>query len=472
MKRIFLGNKIQSILFIAAIVIVLMPIPSCANPSPPNATATIDKNNNLIFNIQGSVKSPGEVTVKYWSLGIDPLVTAPVLTKNKAFSVAVMRLRPSTQYQYQVFLSSSSDVPVLQYQGTFNTGALPPGLQNAKIQLVKGTPTYDLLLLDYDCTNFNGIVAIDREGQIVWYFQNDNQVFTATPEDNHDIVFNELSQNVGYTMKEIAPDGSTIHSVNDILPDGSLCAPHGRWNHEMLVRPDNKVWTIGADIRTIDISGNETMQTGGTIEQWDMNKGTVTRLVSLFDILDPVTDRTADSSLTTGFFWQGNNNQYAGETEDWTHSNSLDVLPNGDILMSNRHLNQVIAIKPDFSGIDWKLGGVGSDFTFPNPSDQFYHQHYVKVLPNGDILLFDNGNTRPADQGGEYSRAEELKLDFNTMQATKVWEYRNVPDIFSSAVGSVVRLNNGDTVVDFGVDPVNENHRFSPWWKPTQTVIL
>jgi hypothetical protein len=199
------------------------------------------------------------------------------------------------------------------------------------------------------------------------------------------------------------------------------------------------------------------MQTGGTIEQWDMNKGTVTRLVSLFDILDPVTDRTADSDLTSGFFWQGNNNQYAGQTEDWTHSNSLDVLPNGDILMSNRHLNQVIAIKPDFSGIDWKLGGVGSDFTFPNPSDQFYHQHFVKVLPNGDILLFDNGNTRPTDQGGEYSRAEELKLDFNTMQATKVWEYRNVPDIYSSAVGSVVRLNNGDTVVDFGVDPVNEN---------------
>ena len=125
--------------------------------------------------------------------------------------------------------------------------------------------------------------------------------------------------------------------------------------------------------------------------------------------------------------------------------------------MSNRHLNQIIAIKPDFSGVDWKLGGVGSDFTFPNPSDQFYHQHDVKMLPNGDILLFDNGQSRPDDQGGQYSRAEELKLDFTTMQATKVWEYRNVPDLFSSAVGSAVRLSNGNTVVDFGVDPVTED---------------
>ena len=361
MKRSSIDNKLRAILMIAAIITVLMPIASCANLSPQNITATMDNKNSLIFNIQGPVKAPGEVTVKYWSQGIDPLVTAPVSTKNTSFSVAVMRLRPSTQYQYQVILSTSSRVPALQYQGTFNTGALPPGLQNAKIQLAQGTPTYGLLLLDYNCTNFNGIVAIDREGQIVWYFQNDNQVFTATPEDNHDIVFNELSQNVGYTMKEIAPDGGTIHSVNDTLPDGSLCAPHGRWNHEMLVRPDNKIWTIGADIRPVTLGNNATLQTGGTVEEWDMNTGTVTRLVSLFDLLDPVTDRTDDSNTTAGFFWEGNNNQYAGQTEDWTHSNSLDVLPNGDILMSNRHLNQVIAIKPDFSGVDWKLGGVGSD---------------------------------------------------------------------------------------------------------------
>jgi hypothetical protein len=168
-------------------------------------------------------------------------------------------------------------------------------------------------------------------------------------------------------------------------------------------------------------------------------------------------DRGVDSDVTGGFFWAGSQNQYAGEAEDWTHSNSLDVLPNGDILMSNRHLNQIIAIKPDFSGVDWKLGGPGSDFTFPNLSDQFYHQHYAKMLPNGNILLFDNGNLRPDDQGGQYSRAEELKLNFDTMEATKVWEYRNMPDLYSSAVGSVVRLNNGNTIVDFGVDTVNED---------------
>ena len=434
-----------------------MPVASCAKLSLKNISAFMDANNSLIFHIQGTASTKSRVTVQYWSDGDGPFITAPVPTNGTSFSVDVMRLRPSTQYNYEVFLSTSSKKQSLQYQGTFTTGVLPPALQTANIKVIKGKPTYDLLLLDYNCDNFNGIIAIDSAGQIVWYFQNDNQVFTLAQEDNFNIVFNEVSQDIGYTMKEITADGETAHSIDDRLDDGSLCAPHGRWNHEMLLEPGGKVLTIGADIRTVNIDGNDTLQTGGTVEEWDINKATVTRLVSLFDVIDAATDRTADSNLTTGFFWQGSQGQFAGTVEDWTHTNSLDVLPNGDILVSNRYLNQLIAIKPDFSGVDWKLGGEGSDFSFPNPDDEFYHQHDATMLPDGNILLFDNGNTRPDGQGGEYSRAEELKLDFKTMQATEVWEYRNNPDIFSSAVGSAIRLKNGDTVVDFGVDPVNED---------------
>jgi hypothetical protein len=38
------------------------------------------------------------------------------------------------------------------------------------------------------------------------------------------------------------------------------------------------------------------------------------------------------------------------------------------------------------------------------------------------------------------------------MEAHKVWEYRHQPDLYASAVCSVVRLDNGNTVVDFGFD--------------------
>jgi hypothetical protein len=37
----------------------------------------------------------------------------------------------------------------------------------------------------------------------------------------------------------------------------------------------------------------------------------------------------------------------------------------------------------------------------------------------------DNGDGRPAAEGGQYSRALELALDWNSMTASKVWEYRH-----------------------------------------------
>jgi hypothetical protein len=110
--------------------------------------------------------------------------------------------------------------------------------------------------------------------------------------------------------------------------------------------------------------------------------------------------------------------------------------------------------------IAWRIGRFKSDFTFPNPSDRFYHEHYVRMLENGNLLLFDNGNGRPAVEGGLYTRALELALDWGSMTATKVWEYRHqvganggVPVYkYADRVGSAQRLENGNTIVWFGAD--------------------
>jgi hypothetical protein len=61
--------------------------------------------------------------------------------------------------------------------------------------------------------------------------------------------------------------------------------------------------------------------------------------------------------------------------------------------------------------------------------------------------MFDNGNFRPE---GEYSRGLELELDFAAMTARKVWEYRHQPDIYSDRISNVLRLPNGNTLVNFG----------------------
>jgi hypothetical protein len=142
------------------------------------------------------------------------------------------------------------------------------------------------------------------------------------------------------------------------------------------------------------------------------------------------------------------------------HGNSLQVAPTGVILMSMRHLDTVLAISPQLDKIAWRIGRFKSDFSFPNPGDRFYHEHYVRMLENGNLLLFDNGNGRPAAEGGQYTRALELALDWRSMTATKVWEYRHQVGAsggtpiykYADRVGTAQRLANGNTIVWFGAD--------------------
>jgi len=73
-------------------------------------------------------------------------------------------------------------------------------------------------------------------------------------------------------------------------------------------------------------------------------------------------------------------------------------------------------------------------------------QHCVRVLPNGHLLMYDNGlsHTPP------HSRAVEYALDVPHRTATMVWEYEPSPAIFTAIVGSAERLRNGNTLVGFG----------------------
>ena len=73
-------------------------------------------------------------------------------------------------------------------------------------------------------------------------------------------------------------------------------------------------------------------------------------------------------------------------------------------------------------------------------------QHDVRLLPNGHLLLYDNGYAHSPSE----SRAVEYALDVGSMTATMVWQYRHSPAIFTPVVGSVQRYADGATLVGFG----------------------
>jgi arylsulfate sulfotransferase len=85
------------------------------------------------------------------------------------------------------------------------------------------------------------------------------------------------------------------------------------------------------------------------------------------------------------------------------------------------------------------------DFDWP------WYQHAPKVLPNGNLILFDNGTTRNYIIAGpqSYSRAVEYEIDEVNMTVKQVWEYgkERGTETFSRFVSDVDYLEGSNSIV-------------------------
>lgn len=113
--------------------------------------------------------------------------------------------------------------------------------------------------------------------------------------------------------------------------------------------------------------------------------------------------------------------------------NSVFSLPNGDILLSMRHIDTVAIIDKDTGDVKWRWG-----------RGEIAHQHDATLLDNGNILLFDNGTQRRGF-GPTYSRV----LEVNPATGKIEWEYKSDPptDFYTATMGGCERLPNGNTLI-------------------------
>lgn len=78
---------------------------------------------------------------------------------------------------------------------------------------------------------------------------------------------------------------------------------------------------------------------------------------------------------------------------DANHTNSIELDVDGNIIASNRHMNQVNKIDRNTGEFIWRLGGVMNQFTWINEPEPFTYEHDARVLDNGHITVWDNGNS-------------------------------------------------------------------------------
>jgi hypothetical protein len=145
----------------------------------------------------------------------------------------------------------------------------------------------------------------------------------------------------------------------------------------------------------------------------------------------------------------------ARDGNDWTHGNSVQETPDGNLLYSSRHQDWLIKI--DYNHGDgggdvvWRLGKDG-DFQYASddPYPWFSHQHDAnfEILDPSVLLVFDNGNTRVAAEEGGHSRGQAIRLDEQSRTASL--ELNADLGVYSLAVGSAQKLRDGDYHFDAG----------------------
>jgi hypothetical protein len=137
---------------------------------------------------------------------------------------------------------------------------------------------------------------------------------------------------------------------------------------------------------------------------------------------------------------------------EYAHINSVFEDFDGNLIMSFRHVSQVVKVARPSGQIMWRLGGRTNQFQFVNdPFSNICGQHTVSRLDSGNILLFDNGqNCWPiVAERGETTRVAEFQLDEQNMTAELVWSYSD-PNIINLFAGSAQRLPNGNTMIGWG----------------------
>lgn len=158
------------------------------------------------------------------------------------------------------------------------------------------------------------------------------------------------------------------------------------------------------------------------------------------------------------------------DTHDWFHNNAVwyDKKTNS-LSFSGRHQDIVINLDYETGELNWILGDpegwpqemVDKYFFTPVGEGAFdwqYEQHACVIVPNGDVMVFDNGHYRskvkenyiPAQNN--FSRGVRYKIDTDAMTIEQVWQFgkeRGV-DFFSCYISNVEYYGEGHYMVHSG----------------------
>jgi hypothetical protein len=278
----------------------------------------------------------------------------------------------------------------------------------------KFTSNFFLAQGSFKPLGLGGTFILNRFSEIVWFYTSSkpmDRLYCAEPLGNGRYALLEKSGQ----FEIFNFDGTIEKSVNFSVET----------HHELLMGSSNTILTFG--FQNVNFAGKAGLKldpgiyTVGTMLELDPVTGSSTPLWNAFDdSVSLLAQRTAPTP------W------------DFDHINSIFHVEGKGYLVSARNLNSLLFLDEAFKMV-WSLGSApGATINTQGTNLEFSGQHHASFLPNGNILLFDNGSTT--------SRVLELKVDEVDLSARMVQEFLPDPPLFSATLGSAYRLQNGSTV--------------------------
>ncbi len=210
--------------------------------------------------------------------------------------------------------------------------------------------------------------------------------------------------------------------------------------HDMLLLDNGHYLMMAYDPQVVDMSeivegGNpEAIVIGFVVQEVDVDQNVYFEWRSWDH--DEITDVSDIIDLTA-------------EEIDYVHGNAFEFTLDGNLMMSQRNMEEITKINYETGEIIWRLGLLAKQnmFTF-NDTIGWSWQHDIRQLPNGNITIFDNGKNHKPES---FTQAVEYQLDEENLTATLVWNHRENPDIYRRATGSHRRISENRSLIGWGM---------------------
>ena len=280
-----------------------------------------------------------------------------------------------------------------------------------------------------------GPLILDRTGRVVWFHPVDtvainfrSQVFEGKPVLTWwegQISKIGTGQGEGVIVDETYATVARVRAGNGLQADV----------HELLLTPSGTALItafnpVQADLTSVGGPSSGTVL-DSIVQEVDVRSG---RVLFEWHSLDhvPLTDTYAPVL----------------DPFDYFHVNSIDVAPDGSLIVSARNTSAVYKLDRKSGAVQWRLGGRSSDFAL-GPRAFFMYQHDARMHTDGTMTIFDDGPSSSSQQ----ARGIRLGLDLGGMRADLLQEYVHPTPLDVAAMGNVQVLPGDALFVGWGTQP-------------------